>query len=68
MFVHSVGECKEIMGINGLIIHIYLGWIEVGDRSLFRMSVHSGGRVDNVNYRIHWMMKGLMLSDIEYLA
>ena len=47
-----------------------LMWVDhdiLKDSMLFQICVHSGGGVVDFNYRIHWMMKGLM-SDMEYLA
>ena len=66
MIVHSVGEGEEILNVVDIVVQVY-HWVLDSDIPLFGMSVHSGGRAENVNYRIQMMIRGFM-SDAMYLA
>ena len=59
MLVHSVGEGKEVLNVEGFVIQVF-HWILDCDVLLSRMSVHSRGGVENINYRIQVMIRGLM--------
>ena len=68
MFVHCVWECEEKLDVEGSIPIVNFDWVEIWDSALFRTCVHSRSRLVDVDYRIHWMIKGLSSSDMEYLA
>ena len=67
IIIQGVGECEEILLVEGVIIQV-IHWIWDGDVPLSGVSVHGGGGTENIDYRIQVIMRGLILSDVMYLA
>ena len=63
MVVHSVGKGEEILDVEGIIVQVF-HWILNYDVALSQASVHGGGRAEDINYRIHMMIRGFM-SDVD---
>ena len=66
MIVHSIVEGKEILNVKGFIIQM-IHWILNSNVPLSGMSAHGRRGAEDIDYRIHVTIRGLISSDAMYL-
>ena len=65
--ISKVVEGEEVLLVKCIIVEVIHQFMD-GNVPLFRTSVHSGARAENINYRIWNIIRGFKLSDLWYLA